>query len=396
MSEHSKYSPSQLPRIIRCPGSVNFTANMEDQTSVYAEEGTMLHEVMETLLLRKEYDVPDTIIKKYNLTREHIDALNDCLDYIFALLAKQTSDVYEDIEAKVTLAGFADHFDCEELHEVYGTLDYAISIPSERKLVILDWKFGKGIEVFPDSAQLKAYALAKLKNPKILNNFDEVTIIVGQPRLYAGELFKEQIFQPNDLLDWAGEKLVPSLKQINADTAIYQPCDKACQWCKGKITCKARHSHNMQTAQDVFKVHAKIPDQVDLGEMTELLSKARDLNKYISDIEVFLVTRLKNAKPVPGYKLVAGRSLRKWKNEDDTRKYLLEEAHADWDDIHTSKFKSPSQIEKVLGRVNAREESFQELIFKPEGKPTMVQESDKRPALSYETAEDKFAQFVEK
>lgn len=388
---HALYSPSKLPRIISCPGSVNLTRDMEDTTNKYAEEGTMLHGIMELLLKRNEFIVPDSIIAEYSLVDEQIEALTDCLDYVFALLNKQEDESYTLVEANVTLEGFSYLLKCDELCDVSGTLDLLISVPSNRKMYVIDWKFGKG-EVWPDSAQLKAYALAALRNETVMKNFDSVHIIIGQPRLYMGDIFKELTTTPDELLSWAKEELVPALEQVNNVPGVFNPSEKACQWCLGKTSCKARHTKNLETAQEVFKVYADLPDKVDIQEVVDLLAKSKDLVKYIKDLENFVRNKLMNGHNVPGLKVVEGRSIRKWVNEDEIKQVLLDKYDLEWENIHTNKFKSPNQIEKILKSKKAKE--IKEFIVKPKGAPTVVPESDKRKAIKFKTAEEAFADFI--
>ena len=155
---------------------------------------------------------------------------------------------------------------------------------------------------------------------------------------------------------------------------------------------------NLHIAQEVFKVHAYIPNQITdetIQEMLNLRAKSKDLITYLKDIDKFLVQRLKNAQEVPGMKVVEGKSNRKWKNPDKVMRFLLDELKEDWDDIHNdAPLKSPAQMEKFLGRKRAKDEKFTNLIEKPPGKPTMVPESDKRKAIEYKSVSDIFSEVI--
>jgi hypothetical protein len=400
MSQHSKFSPSQLPRIVRCPGSVKATAGMKSTSSSYAQEGTMLHEVMEKALTLSQTVLSQDLIDEYNLNEEHINACNDCLDYIFVLMSQRESTPYMRIEVRVGLGGFADDLDCEDLHDVWGTLDLSISYPEERIIYFIDWKFGKGIEVFPDSEQLLTYGLSGLKTPEIMKNFDEVVLVIGQPRLYSGELFKELRISPLELYSWCTGTLVPALRDARSPHPKLCPSDKACQWCLNKTRCDARHAEALGTASEVFAAHANLPNKVTIEELCSLLAKARELNKYISDIEAFIKNRYASGQETPGWKLVEGRSIRRWETlDDDARPELF----LDWamenlgkDEYFFSILKpmSPTQAEKKLGRELASSEEFKAFVVKPKGKPTLVEESDKREPLKYQNAAETFADFT--
>ncbi len=400
MSTHSKFSPSQLPRIIRCPGSVKATQDMESESSSFAQEGTMLHGVMEDCLNASQFEVPQAQIDKNKLTDEHIDACNDCLDFVFTILAKHETDPYIGVETKVGLGGYSEDLDCPEMEDVYGTLDLIIRFPLEKTMYIIDWKFGKGIEVFPDSEQLKAYALAALKNERLFSNFESVVIVVAQPRLYTGERFKTEAVCPQELYDWAKAELAPALTESQQLNPKRCASDKACQWCLVKNQCPERHGKALRTAKNVFAAHANLPNKITIEDLCKLLGDARELTKYISDIEKFIMSRLKAGHEAPGYKLVAGRSIRKWAQLEDGKptEFLewIEDEHGFSEfDLSIIKPMSPAQVEKKVKRAIAKTEEFRAFINKPEGKPTMVPESDKREALVYGAATDAFASFKE-
>lgn len=409
-STHAKYSPSKLTRILGCPGSVAETEGMIEAESPYAAEGTMLHEVTEILLRHKVYKVPiewtgqnlDGLSERarFMLSNEQRDAVNDCLDYVFALLASipEENVFNEGIEVQVYMDDWESEFDCPELRDVYGTLDYRIIIPAARHLYVIDWKYGKGVEVFPETEQLRCYGMAALKNPSYMNKFDTVTIIIGQPRLYMGDLFKVFETTPQELYEWTRDVMVPGLKLIKVRPPILRPSEKACQWCLIKLSCHARRAQAMETAKRVFAVHALIPteDMSHINEMLELREQGKDLIKMLGDIDKFFYGRLLNNKDVPGFKLVHGRSNRKWKDEDKVRKLLLEEFEEEWEDIHTDpKLKSPNQIGQLLGRKRIKgKDAYFDLIEKPEGAPTIVEDTDKREAIKIASAEEVFADYV--
>jgi hypothetical protein len=357
----------------------------------------MLHEVMEKCLIQGHPEVPYSIINYYGLDRAQTEACDDCLEYI-ALLKMRINDpnALEQIEARGTLAPLASTLGCPELADVWGTLDY--SLTTGTTLAIIDWKFGSGVEVFPDSAQLKAYALAALAahaNPRDL----EVLIVVGQPRLPSGERFKSLVTSYDDLISWAKEDLVPALSSANSANPLVCPGEKQCRWCRCKNTCSARFEKAQEVASNVFAQYAKLPDQINPEELSELLGQAKVLTDYLKDLHEYATGMIKQGKPFPGYKLVAGRSRRTWAEVDELGfpkglAKVVEPLGFDLvSDFSVLKPLSPAQAEKVLMPKARRSKEFTSLVYKPEGKPTLVPESDKREPLDYETPESKFAQF---
>jgi hypothetical protein len=395
MSEHAKYSPSQLPRIIGCPGST--TIHKQTASSKYAEEGTKCHDIVAGHLEANSFTLDPRALKIFPVEDrpELGDAIQDCLDYTFGLLAQYPTGNMS-IETHVSLEYFADSFYCEHLVDVHGTADLIIMVPSEKVIHIIDWKFGKGIEVYPDSDQLKAYGLAALKDPFLASKYDKAHLHIGQPRLYSGERFKVHETTPAKLLSWAGDELVPALNDANSGNPCFSPSEKACRWCYAKTfpdLCPTRFEKAQQTATDIFKVHAEMPAIIAIDELADFLVKSRELVEYVKDIEKFIANTIRGGIDVDGLKMVEGRSIRKWEDP----KAFVEWADSNYPEyeIFESKPLSPAKAEKLFKRKIASTDEFKALIIKPEGKHTLVAESDPRQPISYETATDAFKEFAE-
>ena len=394
---HAKYSPSKLPRLIRCVGSVLATEGMQDTTSDYAEEGTMLHEVTEKSIPHGGA-VSQGLIDQYKLDEGQISAVNDVLDFVASLKMAHAGPYQEYIESHVSLAGYGPVTGCPGLKDVAGTLDYSLAFPREKVLYIIDWKYGV-MEVLPESSQLKAYALGELDTlggcdyyyNSIL--YDTVILVIGQPRTFGGDPFKTAEFTPAELKDWLDETLVPAITNAeNRDTTL-NPSKEACQWCLVKNTCIARREMASETAEQVFACHAKLPHNTDQDEIRSILERASDLRQYLSDIENHVANQIINGIAFPGYKMVAGRTNRKWKDPA----VMLEYAHTigySTHDMSVSKVMSPAQATKKVGKSVATSPPFKALILKSDGKPTLVRDSDKREPLEFGDAESKFADFV--
>ena len=398
MSEHAKYSPSKLPRIVRCPGSVEMEKPFEQKESIYAAEGTALHELTEIHLKANEYNVAEHLVSQinYKLTKEHKEAVQEVLDWCAALHLQHADATHKTsaIEAKVSLEVYAQPYDCEGLEDVYGTLDYMFAADSN--LYVVDWKYGKGVEVFPDSEQLLTYAAGALASYELEKHkipIREIILVIGQPRLYSGEHFKIYETSPSEIRDWVADTLVPALNDIETTKPTIIPSDKACMWCLAKNSCEARKKVALETAAKAFAIHADLPDKVKDEDIADFLTMLPDLKKYIADIEQYAHHRIKNGNTIPGWKLVHGRSIRKWEDEAKAKEYYFSRDDLDPDDLVTMKFKSPTQIEKLLGKRNITEEDLA-LVIKPPGKPTLVKETDKRDAIEYQNAEEKFAGFA--
>ena len=392
MADHARYSPSKLTRIVTCPGSVDATLDKEQRQTDVADEGTMLHSVTSYSLDSSDTTVSERAIKKFNLKeKEHIDAVQDCLDWVSGIKLKYAGEEwFEGVEHRVSLAPYVAKTACDELVDVEGTMDYSLAFPSLGILYVVDWKFGKGVEVYPDCEQLFAYALGRLATITDWKRYTEIVLVIGQPRLYNGECFKEHHTTAQELFAWLKEALIPALINSQSKHPKFNPSSKGCMWCAIKATCVHRHAAATAIACKAFEVFVKLPNEITMEELAEFLDGVPQLETYLSDIQKFATHLIQNGTDIPGYKMVAGRSTRKWLNEEYAKEYLA----ANDVDAFEIKFRSPAQVEKVLGKKNMTEDILK-LIHKPEGSPTLVKATDKRPALSFTSVTDKFKEFVE-
>jgi hypothetical protein len=341
------------------------------------------------------YTVNSDIAKKYGLDVPRVDACQECLDYVWALRqAHIQNDIrfYDFVETRVSMAGWIPNTGCDELTDVAGTLDYAlISVPEHgpKVLHITDWKFGQGIEVFPDSGQLMAYAMGMLKDEATAITFDEIHLTIVQPRLIGEDHLKTITVSVNSLVDWMGKTLVPALRGIHAKHPIFRPSIKACRWCPIKMYCTARREMVQQLAIDVFTAYTSLPTP-DMDFIIDVYKRSGILKDYISDIAEYLFNELVHGREVPGYKLVTGKSNRTWVNEKKALAWCTEN-EIDPDKMFKSTFFTPAAAEKVIGAKLKRDVSFTSLVIKPEGKPTLVTIDDKRPPIEYRDAVQIFA-----
>lgn len=403
--QHAKYSPSKLPRIIACPASALYESPVDQAatSSSYADEGTLAHALMAECLDNGIYIPTPALTGKYQLTKSVLDAIQFSLDYAYSLkqsYIQRGVDVYDLVEQKVSLAGFVPSTNCEQLNDVAGTLDYALVAGDT--LHIVDWKFGAGIEVYPDTPQLLAYALGKIAIPERALRYRTVHCTIVQPRITTDEHVKTHIISMEDLLLWLHLTLVPALISINSKHPIFKPSVSTCRWCPIKNSCAARKASAAQVAAQVFALHDMLPSESpsenstepDPDDLTVLLDKAPILRQYLDDLEDYVRGLLLSGRAVPGYKLVSGRSTRQWANEQQAKDWCFSRGYDEYK-MSTLKFASPAQAEKILPKALVKDPEFLNLIVKPEGKPTLVKETDKRPALTFRTAAEIFADFTD-
>lgn len=395
---HARFSMSRLPRIIECPGSVSMEeaimkerGDVEEPCSEYANKGTYLHSVMEDLLTRDVYKVDKILHEDKRTNAEYVEAIESLLAWVFAQKMEHGENFDEEfIEQKVSLAGFIPDTNNDLLEESEGTMDYTFSV--RRTLYVVDWKFGS-ILVYPDSDQLIGYAAGKLRNLENAKKYDKVVCVIGQP--FSGdEVIKTETFTTDEIIRWVKHVLSPALLKTMADPWILSPTEKACQFCKGKARCSARKAKAFQIAQDVFKLHAELPNIISLDELSKTMDDFEFLDQYIRDLASYAFDVLCSGTPIKGYKVVKGRANREWKNPKAAQS-VLEENGYEIEDVSEIKFFSPAAVEKIISKEDKKSEWFAELIHKGEDKLSLAKEKDKRPAVNFKTAEQIFEDHVE-
>lgn len=375
---HGRLSPSKLPRILNCPGSLKLgeaydEANGPPARSIYAEEGTMLHHATEIQILGEPMKSP------YQLTEEQVDAVEFCTDFLSNLRNKLGPHTMK-LEANVYLQQYD-----PILYDCHGTSDVVLDTGTE--LHVVDWKFGAGIQVFAqDNEQLMTYGLGAAEHVDELLSYDRVFIYCVQPRFDHIDIAE---YTPAAMLKWLRTVLIPGAHEAYDSHPRYNPGQKQCQWCPAKGGCKPRHDHANEAAKQVFAL-ADINDNIlDLEAVEEALLKAESFEKLIADYRTRVAEALHNGEDVKYHKLVMGRSNRKWKDRFQAEEWMLEHAE-DFSEVYKpSEIISPAVAEKRWKKKDSKAE-LQELIVKPPGKLKLARLDDPRPAAQTLTAKQVF------
>lgn len=377
---HGKVSPSRLQRIIDCPGSFKLTQRYEEQQSSYAAEGSMLHAATEIALKAKIRRAHDGMISP-KLTQEQTNVVQDCMDYYYNL-AKTIPNPSVWFEKEVYLK---EYHSC--MFECYGTCD--VILIGFNELHVIDWKFGKGVPVYAqDNDQLYAYAAGAVENFNNFEQFEKIFIHCIQPRLESYDVVE---LTPQELQFWLESRAIPGVQRAYETHAPFNPGTKQCRWCPARVGCRARHNFANQTAADVFAAHEKVPDQVSVEELGELLRLADQFETYVSDIRAHIQRTLEQGLPFAGWKMVHGRSIRRWFNDDDAADWLTKQLG--YDEVFNYKIISPAQAERK-DRAFKKNDEFLDMVEKPEGKAKLAPESDSRPPIQYLTAAEKFKETL--
>lgn len=369
MSAHAKLSASGSARWINCPGSVRMEDGISDKGSAFAQEGTAAHELAE-LVLTKGGSCFDwegrPLIENSAFTVDHemADRVQVYVDYV-----KQFGGEHQ-YEQRVDFS--------EWVPGGFGTSD-AIVIDGST-LRVIDLKYGKGVEVYAsENTQGILYALGAYSEAELFHPIERVIISIVQPRR---DHIDEWELSVTDLLKW-GERIAQAAEQALSDNAPRKAGEKQCQFCKAKPFCpeQQRLAHDV-IMTDFDCLDFPSVDRLSDADLSKALAAKKQILGWLDAVEQYASERLEAGEGFPGFKLVAGRSTRQWGDETEAAATLSSELG---DDAFERKFVSVAKAEKLLGK--KRIGLLNGLVVKPEGKPTIVPDSDPRPALGA-TAED--------
>ena len=364
MGKHALLSASSSHRWLNCPPSARLCEQYEDKGSNYAAEGTDAHTLgeykLKIALGIKAKDPTD------NLTY-YSEEMNECASsyaaYILELVevAKQTcADPVVLIEQRFDFSKY--------VQGGFGTGDCVVI--ADGTLHICDYKHGSGILVdATDNPQMKLYALGAFELFDGIYDINEVSMTIYQPRrsnVSTHTVFKESLYQ------WAEEVLKPTAEIAYAGGGEYN-CGEWCHFCKAKYECRKRAERNMELA----KLEFKRPPLLEDDEIESLLGKIDALVCWASDIKDYALQAAIGGKKWLGWKLVEGKSSRKYVNEDAVAQMVRSAGY----DPYEHKVMGITAMEKVIGKTKFVE-LLGDLVEKPQGKPTLVPEGDKRPAIN--------------
>ena len=373
-SEHAVLSASSANRWLHCPPSVRLSEGYMDKASVFAMEGTSAHELCEYKLrsaLGMEAENPTENLDFYNTEME--ECAEGYATYILELVekAKETcSDPVVMVEQRV---GFSRY-----VPEGFGTADCIII--ADETLNIVDYKHGKGVEVSAeDNPQMKLYALGALELFDCLYDISKVQMTIFQPRLSNVSVF---VMNKADLLNWANDELTAKA-ELAFEGKGELCCGEWCKFCKAKSNCKERARVNMEMAQYEFRKSSLLTDE----EVVKILSRIDELTSWASDVKNFALEQAVRGKQWPGWKVVEGRSNRKYTDEGAVAQVVKNAGYNPYDE----KIMGITNMTKMLGK-----EKFNELlgdfVERSQGKPTLVPEDDNRPRMN--TAKEDFKEEI--
>lgn len=370
--KHAILSASSSHRWLHCSPSARLEQEFEDRETEAAAEGTAAHALCEHKLRRALKRQSKKPISPYDC--EEMDIHTD--GYVQFVLETITEARQICCDPIVNIEQRLD-FSCY-VPDGFGTGDCVII--SDKTLHIIDFKYGRGVLVEAENnPQMMLYALGALHVYDSLYDIEEVAMTVYQPRR---ENISTWTIPVSELKAWVESTLKPKAILAYEGKGDYLP-GPWCTFCRAAIKCRARAEEKLRLAQYEF---AKPPLLTD-AQIEEILGKLDDLTKWADEIKAYaLDAALNDGKEWPGWKLVEGRAVRKYTNEQAV---ITAAKAAGYYDIYRQSLLPLTEMEKLMGK-----ESFQSilggLVHKPPGKPTLVPLSDKRPESN--TAKADFAE----
>lgn len=370
MTKHAYLSASSSHRWLSCPPSARLCAEKPDQTSPYAKEGTDAHTLCEykvlTALGKKVTDpVPD--LDFYNAEMEN--CASEYGSYVMEQL-EQIRLICPDpqimVEQRLDFSRW--------VPDGFGTGDCVIV--ADDILHIIDYKHGLGILVEAEhNPQMMCYALGALELFDGIYDISTIRMTIFQPRRANVSTFE---CTKEELLEWADNTLAPTAALAFDGQGDFS-AGEHCQFCKVKATCRKRAEHNLELAKYDFAM----PETLDKFEIAAILKKVDTLTSWASDIKEYALQQALSGVTYEGFKVVEGRANRKYSDEEAVA-FRVKDAGFD---PYEKKVLGITAMTSLLGKKKF-EELLGSLVIKPQGKPALVPDSDKRPAMN--TAKDDF------
>ncbi|MBN2795123.1 MAG: DUF2800 domain-containing protein [Clostridia bacterium] len=372
MGAHARFSPSAAHRRLNCPPSLVLEEQFQDEESAYAAEGSAGHALAEHLIkkhlkIRRKRPVSDYY------SDDLLEAVDEYVSYVIGEIeeAKRTckAPIFS-VEQRVDASEYVD--------ECFGTADMVIV--TDKVAHIIDLKLGKGVAVFAEeNPQLMIYGLGILSMAEILYDVEIVRMTIFQPRINNSSTWD---IAPDDLKNWGEEVLKPRGAMALMGAGEFKS-GNWCRFCKARNQCRARAEQFLELAKMEFKAPALLSEV----EIAEVLKVSDELSKWASDVYAYAQEQaIVHGKEWSGFKLVEGRSNRKYSSEEEVAEAAMA---AGYKDIYKSSLVTITEMERLMGKKEFNK-ILGHLVYKPQGKITLVPESDKREAINNTTAAAEF------
>lgn len=364
---HAVLSPSAAGRWLVCTPSARLEERFPDKAGDFAQEGSLAHEFGEAILKGSDESHLSKLRTEKFYSEEMEEYARGYAEFVqgkFELAKRATPDAVLRIEEKIDLTAY--------VPEGFGTGDAIIL--ADGTLDIIDLKYGKGVPVSAvENKQMMLYALGALDMFGFMYAIDKVRMTIYQPRL---DSISEYELPADDLVVWGEVVLKPAAASAFKGEGDFVP-GKHCQFCRVKAQCRALAERNLKAAEHEFDDVALLSD----GELADILTRAEGIKSWINAVEEFALQAALEGKTIPGFKLVEGRSVRRYSDEGKVAETLIANGFKKENIYDPPKLKTITSMEKLITK-KAFAALLGSLVVKPQGKPTLVPASDKRPELN--------------
>ena len=364
---HAVLSASGSTQWLSCPGSRKAQEGYEDKSSVFAVEGSRAHELAD-ICLKDGGDAQGLLgeeIMGEDIPQEMCDYVQEYLDYVRSFEGGNTKLFTEQRVdfSNVVEGGF-------------GTLDAAVLEYATGLCHIFDLKYGKGVSVFAfENTQAQLYALGLLNDLGWMDAIKSFRIHIVQPRKDSTTTWDVTVKELELFAAFATERSELAM----TDSAPRVPGEKQCEWCKAKADCGVLATFVEETIMAEFDdLNLDDPKKIGNNRKKTIIDNKKLIEKFLDAVEASIFEEINDGGTFPGYKLVHGRSNRKW--SADAEEFLIEKLG---DTAYKRKLLTITDAEKLLGKGK-----LDEFTVKPEGKPTLALESDKRDAINDDVTDE--------
>ena len=372
MGQHAFLSASSAHRWLECPPSAKACEGQEDRASPYAKQGTDCHELCAYLVeksLGRDAADPTESLEYYD--RE----MQDCAESYCAYVMEQVEaakkccpDPQVMVEQRLDFSRWVENG--------FGTGDCVIV--ADEVLQVIDYKHGVGVLVSAErNPQMMCYALGALELFDGLYDIREIRMTIFQPRR---ENVSTYSMTKEELLTWADEVLKPTAELAYEGKGEFK-AGEHCQFCRVKAVCRKRAEYNLELARYDFEMPATLEDT----EIAAILPRIDSLTSWAADLKEYALQQALSGTHYDGFKVVEGRSVRKYSDEAAAASAAEKAGY----DPYEKKLLGITAMTALMGRKKF-EEVLGSYITKPQGKPALVPESDKRPAIN--TAYEDFSE----
>lgn len=379
---HSLLSCSGSDRWMNCTPSARKEEHIASIESPYALEGTLAHELSE-IELKKYFKIIDNAEYKTRLAEieenEHYnDEMPDFVDVYVTHCIEQVN-YYKSICEHVEIS-IEDKIDLSRyIPDGGGSNDFVII--ADNFIIVIDLKYGRGVSVSAvNNSQLKLYGLGSVFKHRLSYNMKEIILTIVQPRTYN---ISTDVLTVEELENWAETEVVEKAKIAFAGEGELNP-GNWCKFCKFKPKCRAIYDQN----QEMMKKDFGDPSELTEEEIREVFEKSDQIISWVNSVQALIMDKLMKKQDFSGYKLVKGRSIRKFKEPEAVKTKLLNDGFEEADFMAAPKLLGITAIEKLVGKKKFETE-MDDLVFKTEPKPTIALSTDKRDSF-FSSAENDF------